>query len=191
LTSTIRTSRIRRASSFRIVAASSARQFIQVRARLSILPSPGGWTSDDVGAVGAAGTTAYGGGGWTVEGSGADVWGTADEFRYVYRVVGGNFSITTRVASIENLDRWVKAGLMSRESLSPGSRHVSLFATPRTERGIAFQRRRQTDGISVHTAGPAAVSRPAGSHWGASVTSSARTIARPLPTHGRSWGATR
>jgi hypothetical protein len=140
---------------FRIVAASSARQFIQVTSRLSILPSPGGWTSDDVGAVGAAGTTAYGGGGWTVEGSGADVWGTADEFRYVYRVVGGNFSITTRVASIENLDRWVKAGLMIRESLSPGSRHVSLFATPRTDRGIAFQRRRQTDGISVHTAGPA------------------------------------
>jgi len=59
------------------------------------------------------------------------------------------------VASIENLDRWVKAGLMIRESLAPGSRHVSLFATPRTERGIAFQRRRQTDGISVHTAGPA------------------------------------
>ena len=67
----------------------------------------------------------------------------------------GNFSITTRVTSIENLDRWVKAGLMIRETLSPGSRHVSLFATPRTERGLAFQRRRETDGISVHTAGPA------------------------------------
>ena len=140
---------------FRIVATSAARQFIQVTSRLSIVASPGGWTSDDVGAVGAAGTTAYGSGGWTVEGSGADVWGTADEFRYVYRVVGGNFSITTRVASIENLDRWVKAGLMIRESLSPGSRHVSLFATPRTEKGLAFQRRRQTDGLSVHTAGPA------------------------------------
>lgn len=44
---------------------------------------------------------------------------------------------------------------MIRETLSPGSRHVSLFATPRTERDLAFQRRRQTDGISVHTAGPA------------------------------------
>ena len=44
---------------------------------------------------------------------------------------------------------------MIRETLAPGSRHVSLFATPRTERGIAFQRRRQTNGISVHTAGPA------------------------------------
>ena len=73
----------------------------------------------------------------------------------MFRVIQGNFSITTRVTSIENLDRWVKAGLMIRESLSPGSRHVSLFATPRTERGLAFQRRRETGGISVHTAGPA------------------------------------
>jgi hypothetical protein len=140
---------------FRIVGASSGQQFIQVTPRVSIVPSPGGWASADVGAVAAAGTTAYSSGGWTVEGSGADIWGTADEFRYVYRVVSGTFSVTTRVASIENLDRWVKAGLMIRESLSPGSRHVSLFATPRTERGLAFQRRRQTGGISVHTAGPA------------------------------------
>jgi len=128
---------------------------IQVTSRVPIFASPGGWESADIGAVAAAGTTAYGGGGWTVEGSGADIWGTADEFRYVYRVVSGSFSITTRVASIENLDRWVKAGLMIRESLSPGSRHISLFATPRTEKGLAFQRRRQTDGLSVHTAGPA------------------------------------
>ena len=140
----------------RLVATSAARSFVYVSPRGSIGASPGGWTSTDVGAVGAAGTSVYSGRGWTVEGSGADIWGTADEFRYVYRQVYGDFAITTRVASIENLDRWTKAGLMIRESLSPGSRHVSLLATPRTERGIAFQRRRQTHGISAHTAGPAA-----------------------------------
>jgi hypothetical protein len=139
----------------RLVAQSSGREFVAVSPRMSILASPGGWTSRDVGAVGAAGTAVYGSGGWTIEGSGADIWGTADEFHYVYREVHGNFTVTTRVASIENLDRWVKAGLMIRETLAPGSRHASLFATPRTERGIAFQRRRQTNGISVHTAGPA------------------------------------
>jgi hypothetical protein len=68
----------------------------------------------------------------------------------------GNFAAVVRVASIENLDRWVKAGLMVRESLDAGARHASILATPRTERGIAFQRRPQTNGISVHTAGPAA-----------------------------------
>jgi hypothetical protein len=139
----------------RLVATNSAQQFVYVSGRGSIVASPGGWTSADVGSVGAAGTTAYSNAGWTIEGSGADIWGTADEFRYVYRPISGNFSITARVASIENLDRWVKAGLMIRETLSAGSRHVSLLATPRTDRGVAFQRRRQTDGISVHTAGPA------------------------------------
>ena len=92
---------------------------------------------------------------WTIEGSGADIWDTADEFRFVSREVYGNFVAVARVASIENLDRWVKAGLMIREGLSAGARHVSILATPRTERGIAFQRRRQANGLSVHTAGPA------------------------------------
>ena len=38
-------------------------------------------------AVGAAGTTAFSAGTWTIEGSGADIWGTADEFRFVSRPV--------------------------------------------------------------------------------------------------------
>jgi hypothetical protein len=42
---------------------------------------------------------------------------------------------------------------MLRENLNPGSRHVSLFATP--GKGIAFQRRTTENGISMHTAGPA------------------------------------
>ena len=124
--------------------------------RISIGSMPAGWESRDIGAVGATGSTGFAGGAWSVEGSGADIWGTADEFRYLSRQVTGDFTAVVRVASIENLSRWVKAGLMIRENLAAGSRHVSLFATPRTERGIAFQRRRVADGISVHTAGPAA-----------------------------------
>jgi hypothetical protein len=120
---------------------------------------PAGWTNRDIGAVGAAGRASFSGGRFTVRGSGADVWGTADEFHYVYRaqpfVPFSNFSITARVDSVQNLHRWVKAGLMIRESTAPGARHVSLFATPRTERGIAFQRRTTSGGESTHTTGPA------------------------------------
>ena len=72
--------------------------------------------------------------------SGAD----ADELRYIYvpaGIVGAkDFTFTARVAGIEHLHRWVKAGIMVREDLSPGARHVSLFATPSTTRGLAFQR---------------------------------------------------
>jgi hypothetical protein len=129
--------------------------FIRSSETFSIVASPAEWSSTDIGTVGAAGTTAFANGTWTIEGSGADIWDTADELRYVSRQVTGNFTITTRVASIENLNRWVKAGLMLREDLSAGSRHVSLLATPRTERGLAFQGRLQANGYSVHTAGPA------------------------------------
>jgi hypothetical protein len=139
----------------RLTATGGGRDWIAVSDRVLISDIPAGWSSADIGAVGAAGTTAFSAGAWTVEGSGADIWGTADEFRFVSRLVYGNFVAVARVASIENLDRWVKAGLMIRQDLSAGARHVSIFATPSTERGIAFQRRRQANGLSVHTAGPA------------------------------------
>ena len=91
---------------------------------------------------------------WTVEGSGADIWGSADEFRYVYRRAR-DFTFTARVTNIENLAQWVKAGIMVREDLTPGSRHLSSFATPGAERGVAFQRRILPNGSSTHISGPA------------------------------------
>jgi hypothetical protein len=141
-----------------IIAAQGGRNVTRVSSRFAILPDPIlplGFVSGDIGAVGAAGRASFVDATWTVEGSGADIWDTADEFRYVYIPAGSQFSFTARVASIENLNRWVKAGIMFREDLSPGARHVSLFATPRTERGLAFQRRLEPDGTSEHTRGPA------------------------------------
>src|SRR5687767_14790302 len=41
----------------------------------------GVWTAQDVGAVAAAGTWNESNGTHTIEGSGADIWNTADEFR--------------------------------------------------------------------------------------------------------------
>ena len=108
----------------------------------------------DVGAVGAPGTSVYANGVYTIEGSGADIWGTADEFHWAYTNATGDFEFSGRVVSIEQLDAWVKAGLMIRESSAPGSRHVSLFATPTTSKGLAFQRRLAFGGLSTHTSGP-------------------------------------
>ncbi len=108
----------------------------------------------DVGAVGAPGTSTYADGVYTIAGSGADVWGTADEFHWAYTTATGDFEFTGHVVSIEQLDAWVKAGLMVRETSAPGSRHVSIFATPTTAKGLALQRRLTTGGLSTHTSGP-------------------------------------
>ena len=59
------------------------------------------------------------------------------------------------MASVQNVSQWTKAGLMIRESVAPGARHASVFVTPTTVKGIAFQRRPATDGGSVNTSGPA------------------------------------
>jgi hypothetical protein len=115
------------------------------------------WTSEDVGGVGAAGSTTFdpNTGAFTLRGSGADVWGTADEFHWTHQTWSGDFEMTALVSSIQNVDVWTKAGLMMRDGTGAGARHASLFVTPTTQKGIAFQRRPTTNGTSVSTSGPA------------------------------------
>jgi regulation of enolase protein 1 (concanavalin A-like superfamily) len=56
---------------------------------------------------------------------GADIYGETDEFRYAYKTLSGNGSITVRVDSIENANVWSKAGIMIRDSLDANSVHVT------------------------------------------------------------------
>ena len=115
------------------------------------------WTSSDVGAVGAEGSASYDveSGTFTVRGSGADIWGTADEFHWMHQEFAGDFDMTARVLDVEHIDAWTKAGLMVREGTGAGARHASLFVTPTTQKGIAFQRRPSAGRASLHTSGPA------------------------------------
>ena len=113
----------------------------------------GAWSHRDVGSVGAAGNASVTASAGAVTGSGADIWGTSDAFHYAYTSVSGDFSITARVTSLDNVHAWTKAGLMIRASTAAGSAHVSLFATPGAVNGIAMQRRASAGASSVHTAG--------------------------------------
>ncbi len=113
------------------------------------LPSP--WVNGDVGSPSQAGTASESSGTFTIEGGGADIWGTYDSFHYVYQSLSGDGEISARVASVENTDSWAKAGVMVRESLTGGSTHAMMVIT--AGNGAAFQRRTTTDGSSSHTAG--------------------------------------
>jgi regulation of enolase protein 1 (concanavalin A-like superfamily) len=118
-------------------------------------PPPGlptGWAHQDIGSVAAAGSTGYNNGLFTMTGSGTDIWGTADEFQFAYRSVTGDGTIVAHVQSLQDLDRWTKAGVMIRASLAPGSRQAMMIVSP--EKGSAFQRRIADNGDSVNTAGP-------------------------------------
>ena len=123
-------------------------------------PLPDGWSATDVGAVAHPGLTVAGGGGFfSLLASGADVWGTRDEFHFASREWSPAVptEVTARVTFVENVHPWTKAGIMIRNHLGANAAHAFLFVTPTTEKGVAFQRRRSDGASSVHTAGPARV----------------------------------
>jgi regulation of enolase protein 1 (concanavalin A-like superfamily) len=122
---------------------------------LSAQSLPTGWSNADVGAVQAAGSASFDGSTFSVTGSGADIWGTFDEFHWAFRTMSGDFSIQARVDSVENIHRWTKAGLMVRVGTATGAVHSSFFATPTTEKGIAFQHRDNANGQTLNASGPA------------------------------------
>lgn len=114
---------------------------------LAAVPAP--WSETDVGAVGLTGSAAVSGGVWAVYGSGADIWGSADAFHFVYQPLGGNTQVVARVMGVASTHDWAKAGVMIREDLSPGSRHAFVCLTP--SNGVAFQNRSSQGGVSENT----------------------------------------
>jgi fibronectin type 3 domain-containing protein/regulation of enolase protein 1 (concanavalin A-like superfamily) len=124
------------------------------------LPSP--WLNTDIGSVGVAGSAGYAGGVFTVNGSGDDIYNTADAFQFVYQPVTGNFTMTAQVTSQSNTDPWAKAGVMARETLNSNSRYFGVYVTPTTSHGVDVQYRSATGGSAVDLI---EVNGPAAPYW--------------------------
>jgi concanavalin A-like lectin/glucanase superfamily protein/F5/8 type C domain-containing protein len=78
-----------------------------------------------------------------MNGIGTDIWDTADEFRYAYRGLTGNGSMTARVDHLDgDPSTWVKAGVMVRQSADPGSAHTMMVVTGGDGNGASWQGRR-------------------------------------------------
>ena len=84
---------------------------------------PAPWQNADIGAVGLAGGATYCSGQFTVSGSGADIWGAADAFQfvYVYVPVCTNCDIRAHVDTILNTSANAKAAVMIRATLDPAA----------------------------------------------------------------------
>jgi hypothetical protein len=109
-------------------------------------PLPTRWTTLDIGAVGVSGSACYNEGVFELQGSGNDIGGTQDAFRFAYKTLVGNGEIRARVTSIDQINSLNKCGIMFRESLTPGSRHAFLALT--SGNGLTFQNRVVTDDVS-------------------------------------------
>jgi len=83
----------------------------------------------DIGAVGAPGDAEFADNVYTVTGSGADIWDTADQFHFLYKKVSGAFSMEATIIAYNDTgsNEWSKAGIMVRDNLTPGSPHFHVM----------------------------------------------------------------
>jgi hypothetical protein len=120
------------------------------------LPLP--WAAQDIGSVSPAGSASWAADSFTVKGSGADIWGAADAFRFVSQSLTGDATIIARVASQSNSNGWAKSGIMFREALTAGAKHVTLVVTP--SNGVNLQYRATTGGTSTTVAAGTGITAP-------------------------------
>jgi len=113
-------------------------------------PVPQEWATRDIGTVGVAGGVTYADGSFTLQGSGDDIWGAIDAFRFVYQPLNGDGAIVARVTSLQNTNTFAMGGVMIRETLTPNSPHAMMNLV--AGYGAEFSRR--------HTAGGPTVVRP-------------------------------
>lgn len=109
------------------------------------------YATGDIGAVGLAGRATSSNGTFTVTGAGADIWGTADGFRYVYQLLTGDGDVVARLVSMQNTNAYAKAGIMLRDSLTAGGAHVVMDMKPSGE--LEFMTRATPGGATSWMAG--------------------------------------
>lgn len=100
---------------------------------------PTGWTCTDVGNPAATGGQNLTNGIWTVQSTGYDIWGAADQFHFVDQSVAADGTISADVTAQTNTDPWAKAGVMFRTTSDPGAIYYGVFVTPGN--GLAIQYR--------------------------------------------------
>ena len=83
---------------------------------------------------------------------GYDIWGTSDQFHFVYQPLQGDVEVIARIASLQAADGWSKAGVMIRESLTANSRNA--FMKVSGSKGWGFQQRIATGDDSYNQDGP-------------------------------------
>jgi hypothetical protein len=111
-----------------------------------------GWNATDMGNVGIAGSAVFADGTWTVRGAGADIWGTADAFQFLYRTVTGDGRhMMVRLDDLQNTNEFAKAGLMLRGSLGVDATTVILDVKP--DGGVELMSRPSTGAEMVYLAG--------------------------------------
>jgi len=125
---------------------SASSGFTTLACNINCDPLPTRWSTQDVGNASIAGSACYNSttGTFELKGSGDDIGGNQDAFRFAYKTVVGDGEIIARVADIDNVNANNKCGIIIRESLAEGSKYAFVCLT--SSGGFFFQTRSATDG---------------------------------------------
>jgi hypothetical protein len=147
---------------------------------------PGGWSTQDVGLPGSAGSAGSPASGtWEVVGGGSGIGGTVDSFRFAYTSLTGDGSITARVISVPNdspSNHNAKAGVMIRDGIDPVAANVLLAMSPGSVNGAFFQYRATRGGVTAISTTPG-IWNP---YW-VRLTRSGNTFSAYLSANGENW----
>jgi hypothetical protein len=86
-----------------------------------------------------------------VPAAGADIWGTSDEFGFVYQTGRGDAEIVARVTGLQNTSPFAKAGVMLRANPGASAAHVILDVKP--DGGLELMTRSTDGGATAFIAG--------------------------------------
>src|SRR5206468_2625928 len=98
-----------------------------------------GFEGRDIGGPGAQGSWGENQDLFSINGSGRDIYDTADSFFFVYTQLNGDFQFVGRITDMDNTNPWAKAGFMARESLSAAARNVFVFRNPGSDAGVQYR----------------------------------------------------
>ncbi len=135
-------------NSLTLSASGTKRIHVTYKRKTTLDPLPSPWNHSDIGTASQTGVSGHTSGKFFVESYGSDIWNNSDDFRFVYRTLTGNGSITAKITYMNKFNTWAKAGLMIRENLSPGSVHSMVVMTPQNVY-TRSQKRLSTNGSSI------------------------------------------
>src|SRR5205085_7790388 len=111
-------------------------------------PQDGALTSADIGnpTPGGSTTTITDGVDYDITAGGANIWGSSDQFRFVYKQVTGDFDVKVQITGIQASDPKAKAGIMARASLAANAANAYMRLNPIDANGPRYSYRATTGG---------------------------------------------
>ncbi len=135
-----------------IVTATSNNPALVPNQNLVFVPASA-WTSTDIGAVGAAGSTTETAGTIVVRGSGEQIDTTLDEFRFVHLPMSNDGEVSLRVVSMDYTHEKGRSGIMFRAGTTDNAPFAFVGIGPGSS---AIFQARNTAGTTTETVGEAA-----------------------------------